>query len=417
MKISRTARRIVGLVLVFSAVMMLAGCTSYDNFRRTFIDKETEDSNVIYVGVFEPQNGAYKEIGNQEIQGITLANSNYSNVKGVRVELVKVDTESDTNTAKAAIQDLIKMKPVAIIGSAEEANSMIAAEACKKAKIPMITPSASNPLITEDNPYAFRACITYNQRGTGLADYALHKVSSKKVGIITIKNDSTLSAMRSAFRKELKKKGGKKTSVVLDESIEMNEFNMKKLARKIVQSGADTVFAPIGLEKVDLLFTQIEKLHRTDITFLGNQEWTAQGIIDLSKKHPDIKLAFTSDNVLNSNDNTGKSLTAETQRFLIKFENQYGDTEEPTQNTVLGYDSYMLVVNATNNARSLKPTDIKDALQNTKDLRCASGVFNFDGDGNPVRSVNISRVKDGKIVTAYVTDASAKADRLKKVNE
>ncbi|MDO4383554.1 MAG: ABC transporter substrate-binding protein [Eubacteriales bacterium] len=417
MKISRTARRIIGLVLVFSAVMMLAGCTSYDNFRRTFIDKETEDSNVIYVGVFEPQNGAYKEIGNQEIQGITLANSNYSNVKGVRVELVKVDTESDTNTAKAAIQDLIKMKPVAIIGSAEEANSMIAAEACEKAKIPMITPSASNPLITEDNPYAFRACITYNQRGTGLADYALNKLSSKKIGIVTIKNDSTLSSMRAAFKKVLKKNGKKQASIVLDESIEMNEFNMKKLAREIDQSGADTVFAPIGLEKVDLLFTQIEKLHRTDITFLGNQEWTAQGIINLSKKHPNIKLAFTSDNVLNSSDSSGKSLTAETQRFLIKYENQYGDNVEPTQNTVLGYDSYMLVINAINNARSLKPTDIKDALQNTNNLRCASGVFNFDKDGNPVRSVNISRVKDGKIITAYVTDSSTKAARMKKVNE
>ena len=94
-------------MLTFTAVLMLSGCTSYDNFRRTFIDKETEDSNVIYVGVFEPESGQYKKVGKEEIKGIQLAHSMYSNVKGVRVELVRIDTESDTNTAKAAIQSLI----------------------------------------------------------------------------------------------------------------------------------------------------------------------------------------------------------------------------------------------------------------------------------------------------------------------
>jgi len=53
LKISRTAIKTICLMLTFTAVLMLSGCTSYDNFRRTFIDKETEDSNVIYVGVFE----------------------------------------------------------------------------------------------------------------------------------------------------------------------------------------------------------------------------------------------------------------------------------------------------------------------------------------------------------------------------
>ena len=190
MKISRTAIKTICLMLTFTAVLMLSGCTSYDNFRRTFIDKETEDSNVIYVGVFEPESGQYKNVGKEEIKGIQLAHSMYSNVKGVRVELVRIDTESDTNTAKAAIESLIKLNPVAIIGSAEEANSMIAAEEARKAKIPMITPSASNPLITENNPYAFRACITYDQRGTGLAEYTIKELSAKKVAIITIQNDS-----------------------------------------------------------------------------------------------------------------------------------------------------------------------------------------------------------------------------------
>lgn len=416
MKISRTVIKTICLMLTFTAVLMLSGCTSYDNFRRTFIDKETEDSNVIYVGVFEPESGQYKKVGKEEIKGIQLAHSMYSNVKGVRVELVRIDTESDTNTAKAAIQSLIKLNPVAIIGSAEEANSMIAAEEAKKAKIPMITPSASNPLITENNPYAFRACITYDQRGTGLAEYTIKELSAKKVAIITIQNDSTQEKMRSAFKARLRKEGKKsRPEVVLDESIGINEFNMAKLAKQIQESGAEVVFSPIGLEKADFLYQQIEKRNMTNIRFLGNQEWLTEDFLKMKEKHPDIKISFTSDNVLNSGGTAETGFTAETQRFLVKYANRYGQRDVPTQNTVLGYDAYMLTINAINNARSLKPTDIRDALADTKDLRCAIGVFNFDNEGNPVRRVNISTVRDGKLVSAYVTKSKTKADSMKKI--
>ena len=412
MKISRTAIKTICLMLTFTAVLMLSGCTSYDNFRRTFIDKETEDSNVIYVGVFEPESGQYKKVGKEEINGIQLAHSMYSNVKGVRVELVQIDTESDTNTAKS----LIKLNPVAIIGSAEEANSMIAAEEAKKAKIPMITPSASNPLITENNPYAFRACITYDQRGTGLAEYTIKELSARKVAIITIQNDSTQEKMRSAFKARLRKEGKKSgPEVVLDESIGINEFNMVKLAKQIQKSGAEVVFSPIGLEKADLLYQQIEKRNMTNIRFLGNQEWLTEDFLKMKEKHPQIKISFTSDNVLNSGGTAETGFTAETQRFLVKYVNRYGQRDIPTQNTVLGYDAYMLTINAINNARSLKPTDIRDALADTKDLRCATGVFNFDRDGNPVRRVNISTVRDGKLVSAYVTKSKTKADSMKKI--
>lgn len=416
MKISRTAIKTICLMLTFTAVLMLSGCTSYDNFRRTFIDKETEDSNVIYVGVFEPESGQYKNVGKEEIKGIQLAHSMYSNVKGVRVELVRIDTESDTNTAKAAIESLIKLNPVAIIGSAEEANSMIAAEEARKAKIPMITPSASNPLITENNPYAFRACITYDQRGTGLAEYTIKELSAKKVAIITIQNDSTQEKMRSAFKARLRKEGKKSgPEVVLDESIGIDEFNMVKLAKQIQKSGAEVAFSPIGLEKADLLYQQIEKRNMTNIRFLGNQEWLTEDFLKMKEKHPQIKISFTSDNVLNSGGTAETGFTAETQRFLVKYANRYGQRDIPTQNTVLGYDAYMLTINAINNARSLKPTDIRDALADTKDLRCATGVFNFDQDGNPVRRVNISTVRDGKLVSAYVTKSKTKADSMKKI--
>ena len=128
-------------------------------------------------------------------------------------------------------------------------------------------------------------------------------------------------------------------------------------------------------------------------------------------------MAFASDRVTYEDKNTTDTVTAETQRFLIEYANEYGSKETPSTNAVLGYDAYLLAINAINNAKSLKTTDIRDALAATNNLRCATGVFTFDDNGNPVRTVNIATVKDGSIVSAYVTESSSKAESVKKIEK
>ena len=97
---------LVVLALVMSVSM--AGCTSFDNFKMTFIDKSADkDSETIYIGVFEPQTGDLEDKGKDIIKGIELAHSMYDNVAGADVKLVYVDTQSSTDTARTAIKSLI----------------------------------------------------------------------------------------------------------------------------------------------------------------------------------------------------------------------------------------------------------------------------------------------------------------------
>ena len=136
MRMCTRNKRILILALITAAVMMLTGCTTFDNFERTFLDRDQSSDNVIYIGVYEPQSGSMSAVGQEEIKGIELAHSIYGNVKGARVELVEVDTQTETGSSKAAIQNMIKMKPSVIIGSAGEASSMIASPYIRKAEIP-----------------------------------------------------------------------------------------------------------------------------------------------------------------------------------------------------------------------------------------------------------------------------------------
>ena len=51
--------------------------------KKTFVDKQVVgDDNTITIGIYEPSSGEFKEQGEEEIRGIELANSIYSNVNG-----------------------------------------------------------------------------------------------------------------------------------------------------------------------------------------------------------------------------------------------------------------------------------------------------------------------------------------------
>lgn len=76
-------------------MIVMSGCATFDSFRQTFFaPQQSETDPVITIGVIEPQTGRYADKGRDEIKGIELANSIYSNVDGYKVRLVKVDTQS-----------------------------------------------------------------------------------------------------------------------------------------------------------------------------------------------------------------------------------------------------------------------------------------------------------------------------------
>ena len=113
--------KILIAALIAVCVFTFTGCATYSSFSRTFIDQpESVTEPAFTIGVIEPQSGKNADKGKAEIKGIELANSIYNNVDGYKVNLVKVDTQSTVGTTETAIQALIEMKPVAIIGSPED---------------------------------------------------------------------------------------------------------------------------------------------------------------------------------------------------------------------------------------------------------------------------------------------------------
>lgn len=415
---SKYLRAILTAALIAAMMAALSGCTTYNSFRQTFITKPDPITEpTVTIGVIEPQTGRYADKGKAELKGIELANSIYNNVDGQKVQLVKVDTQSSVSATKTAIQGLIEMKPVAIIGAAGDASSLAITEYVDEAGIPAITPSATNPLITQGSNFYFRACLTESQMGEGLAEYACREHGSDHIAIISVKNDTSVSAMLDGFRDKVKAINGKKSkSIVASEEIAPAEEEMEKALRKIRRAGADVCFVSMGAEEMDRFFTIAEKLHMNGVTYLGTRNWGSEDFVNMMKKHSEIKVVFPYESVLSKTDDTSNTITEEAQRFQIEYANRYGDEDIPTDNAALGYDSYLLLINAIHNAKSVEGKDIAAAMREFNGLKCATGLFSFDGTGNVVRAVTLSTIKDGKPVTEYVTRTEAEAKKLEDID-
>lgn len=400
-------------------LVLLSSCATFESFKSTFIDPATDDvEQTITIGVFEPQSGRNSEKGRAELKGIELANSIYGSVDGYKVVLSKVDTQSSVSATETAVNGLVKMQPVAIIGAAGEATSLAASEIVEEAKIPAITPSATNPLITQGNNYYFRASLTESQMGQGLAEYAIKELKAKSVGIVSLKNDSNTAAMLDGFEKKVKDLKGKKNKIIgYQGEISPTEEEMKEAIYQLRLCVAKVCLVPLGTEDMDRFFTMVEEKDMTDVVFLGTRAWGDEAFIKMMEKHPDVKVVFPYESVLSATENTSDAITEEAQRFQIEYAGRYGSEDIPTYNAALGYDSYLLIINAIHNAKSLEGPEIRKALMELKDLKCSTGSFTFDSSGNVVRPVTLSTIKDGKPVTEYVSKSDAKSEELVDVEE
>lgn len=411
------AKKALAALLAAGMVLAMSGCTTYNSFRQTFANKQQSETDPsITIGVIEPQTGRNAEKGKAEAKGIELANSIYNNVDGYQVNLVKVDTQSSVSATKTAIQALIEMQPVAIIGSAGEASSLTISEYIDDAGIPTITPSSTNPLITQHSGYYFRACLTESQMGEGLAEYAAKYLASEHIAVVSIKNDTSTSSLIDGFHDRIKKiKGRVRDAVKVEQEILSTEEEMKKALIQVRRNGADICFVPMGTEEMDTFFTLAEDMDLSGVTFLGTRSWGEPDFAAMLENHKGIKVVFPYESVLTKNDDTSDTYTEEAQKFQIEYANRYGAADIPTDNATLGYDSYLLLINAIHNAKSLEGKDIKAAMLDFDGLKCASGLFTFDASGNVVRSVTLSTLKDGKPVTEYVTKSEAEAKKLEEL--
>lgn len=169
-------RTIAFILIAVVTVVSLTGCTTFDNFRKAFLNKNPHNDAQITIGIYEPMTGEDKKAGEAEIKGIELANKLYPDVNGARIELIYADNKSDINAAETAMADLMKKSPTAVLGSYGNIYSLIAGSYLEVSETPGIAITNTNPLVTKNNPYYFRVSPVDTYQAIAMARYVIENL-------------------------------------------------------------------------------------------------------------------------------------------------------------------------------------------------------------------------------------------------
>lgn len=377
------------LLVVILVTSLLVGCAGEGEETS---EVTSDGGDVIKIGVFEPMTGASAAGGQMTIEGIELANEVMPEVLGREVQLVIVDNKSDKVEAANAVSSLIdKDGVVAIIGSYGSSLSMAAGDIVKEKQIPTVGCSPTNPLVTLDNDYYFRVCFIDPFQGTVMANYAVNDLGAKTAAIIQDVTQDYSVGLSKYFEDAFKDLTGNENAIVAKASYNTGDQDFTAQITNVSSESPDVIFAPGNYGECALLIKQTRD-QGIDTPILGGDTWEA----------PEF-LSIGGDSVEGIVFSTHFTAEAPVTDVSEEFLNLYTEKFDSDANAfaALGYDSYMVIIDAIEKANSADPQAIRDAISETKDFTGATGYITLDENGDAVKSAIIKRVENEEFI--YLT--------------
>jgi branched-chain amino acid transport system substrate-binding protein len=133
------------------------------------------------VGAFLSLTGAETQFGSETKEGIELAVDEVNQTGGAKGRQIKVIYEDDKSTPQdtnnKVLQLITRDKVVALLGEVTSSRSMVGGLIANKHKIPMVSPSATAPEVTQIGAFIFRVCFTDDMQGQMGADFVFIKLT------------------------------------------------------------------------------------------------------------------------------------------------------------------------------------------------------------------------------------------------
>lgn len=352
---------------------------------------------VIKIGVFEPFTGENGGGGFQEALGMRYANTKVPTVEiggeTYKIELVEVDNKSDKTEAVTAAQSLMSSKVAVVLGSYGSGVSIAAGEIFNENKVAAIGASCTNPQVTLGNDFYFRVCFLDPFQGTVMASYALES-GARKAAVITQLGDDYSSGLGNFFLKAYEDKGG---TIVAQEQFQTNQTDFKAILTNIKAAEPDFIFAPSSIATAPLLIKQARELGITAVIAAGDT-WENTSIIDNAGADAEgivLSTFFDEEDATNP-------VAADFVKGFKAYLNDNPDSKAKNGGdgvaavSALGYDAYMVAIEAIKAAGKADPVAIRDALTKVS-YEGVTGAVSFDKNGDANKDMAyIKTVKDGK---------------------
>lgn len=393
----RRIKRTISYILTAAMLLALGGCTTWDNFNKAFIHPETEPKETIRIAVLEPFTGADAKDAADEISGIELAHDVFPKVLGKNVELVYYDTKSDIEALKEAAEHICTEEEniTLVLGCYGNAMTIAAGDIFKEHSMPAIAVTCTNPLVTRTNPFYSRVCYIDLYEADGAAQFAYEYLKTDNAAILSQAMNEYAKAKSEAFANKLSELSGREylpvsafTSAGTDLEPILNTFRL---------AGYKYVYLPESAETSKLVIAKAKDL-ALNFTWIGTSAWDGAGIDDVY---------YTMDYAPNASETTAGI------QFRKAYTDKYGSGKTPSQQTALGYDAYLLALRGITEAGTEKNGALISAKINAvRDLQGATGTIIMNEIGDPIKSIIVNKVTNGKPSPVYSMHPAAAENDL-----
>ncbi|MFB7641746.1 ABC transporter substrate-binding protein [Peribacillus butanolivorans] len=383
-------KKLAGVFLSLSLVAgALAGCNS-DSKTSSSSGGSSTSGDTIKIGANLELSGGTASFGQSAADGLKLAieEINKEGIDGKKLEIIKVDNKSDAAEATSGSIKLVSQdKVVAVVGSATSTNTLAQVQVAQDNKVPLLTPTATNPDITNKagklNDYVFRTCFIDPFQGTVAANFASDDIGAKTAAIYVDSASDYSKGLAAAFKEAFTANGGK---IVREEAYVTKDTDFRATLTRIKSAKPEFVFLPGYYEEVGLILKQARE-DGIDVPFMGGDGWDSPKVVEIAGAEA-LKNTFI------TNHYSPEDEDAKIQDFVAAYKKKYNKT--PDAFAALGYDSGYYLADAIKRSGDATPENIRQALEEVKDLQLVSGTLNLDKNHDPIKSATILEYVDGK---------------------
>jgi branched-chain amino acid transport system substrate-binding protein len=362
---------------LFGAGLLLATAAAQENIK---------------VGEFASLTGKEAVFGQNAHKGTLLAIEEVNAAGGVlgrKLELLTEDDQSKPGESATIVKKLISRdKVVAVLGEITSGRTLEAAPIAQQAKIPLISPGATNVAVTAKGNYIFRVCFIDDFQGTVMAKFAADSLKLKNVAILSSVSSAQAVGLAKFFREGFTARGG---AIAIEQKYGEGDKDFRAQLTAIKSAGADGIYVPGYYAEAALICKQARELG-LNVPMFGVDGWESPELIQIGGAAVEGTYFSTHYSV----DNESKDVVA----FNERFKQRWGIDSNAL--SALGYDSAMVLVDAIKRAGTTDGPKLRDALAATKDFQGATGRITFDAQRNPTKSAVVLTVKNGHY--AFVQD-------------
>src|ERR1700741_2088825 len=339
-------------------------------------DNSTPNHSTIKIAYFGHLTGPTFNFGQSAYNGVLMAATEINLNGGINGRQIDVVFEDDKGSPEEAARLTAKLidqdKVIAIIAGGTSGNSRAAAPKAQASHIPFISPSSTDPAVTQVGNYIFRACFVDSFQGEVMARFAVNTLKAQKAAVLYDFNSPYGRGLTQYFEVSFGKLGGR---IVGEQSYTQGDADFKGQLSTIKAAEPDVIYIPGYYGDVALIAKQARSIGLTQ-PLLGGDGWDAPELWQLGGDA--LNGAFISTHY--SVDNPSPAI----QTFVELYKQRYSNTL-PDAHAALAYDAARLLFDALMRIGSTDSDKLREALAQTQNFSGVTGVISMDAHRNAVK--------------------------------